>query len=97
MTLVDLFPDSTHVFDCGEIASDDQLIWRYAGANGLTIVSKDSDFQAMSFVLGHPPKVIRLRIGNCSTKEIEHLLRDFRDEIASFEVDADAGLLVLDR
>lgn len=94
--LRDLFPSSTHVFDCGDIAADDRLIWQYAVANGLTIVSKDSDFQAMSFVLGQPPKVIRLRIGNGPTNEIERLLRKAQDEVSRFESDAEAALLVLD-
>ena len=44
------------------------LIWNYARDNGLTIVSKDSDFHRMSFVLGAPPQVIWLRVGNCPTR-----------------------------
>ena len=94
--LRDLFAGSTHVFDCGDISADDRLVWRFAAANGLTIVSKDSDFQAMSFVLGQPPKVIRLRVGNGPTCEIEKLLRNAQVEVSRFESDAEAALLVLD-
>jgi len=56
--LTDVFPGSQHVFDVSSIASDDLLVWDFAKANDFTIISKDSDFHRMSFVLGAPPKVI---------------------------------------
>lgn len=94
--LRDVYPGSAHVFDCGEIAGDDRLVWRFAIDNGLTIVSKDSDFQAMSLLYGQPPKVIRLRVGNCGTRRIEDLLRASRRDIEEFLGDATLSLLVLD-
>jgi predicted nuclease of predicted toxin-antitoxin system len=36
---------------------------------------------------GFPPKVIWIRLGNCSTKTIESLLRDNYEAILSFEGD----------
>jgi predicted nuclease of predicted toxin-antitoxin system len=39
------------------------------------IVSKDTDMNNLSLVFGNPPKVIWLRLGNCSTLEVENLLR----------------------
>lgn len=33
-------------------------------------MSKDKDFYQRSVVSGHPPKVIHLRLGNCSVDEI---------------------------
>lgn len=94
--LCDIYAGSIHVFDCGEIAADDRLIWQFASARGLVIVSKDSDFQAMSLLLGHPPKVIRLRVGNCPSRFIENLLRKSRPDIDLFLSDASLSLLVLD-
>lgn len=65
--LADLYPDSAHVREVGLERADDDQVWRYAATRGLAIVSKDSDFRQMSFVRGHPPKVIWIRRGNCST------------------------------
>jgi predicted nuclease of predicted toxin-antitoxin system len=47
------------------LGADDQQIWEYARAQGLIIVSKDTDFRERSFVDGHPPKVIWLDVGVC--------------------------------
>ena len=82
--LADLFPDSIHVRDVGLKTAPDPLVWEYAKSNGLMIVSKDSDFHQRSFLYGFPPKVIRLRLGNCSTADVEHVLRTNFDTIKSF-------------
>ena len=49
--LRDVFPGSVHVSEVGNLAADDLSIWGHARDNGFTIVSKDSDFHRMSFVL----------------------------------------------
>jgi len=54
-SLADLFPDSEHVRNVGLKAVDDRLVWEYAAANDLLIVSKDSDFYQRSLLFGHPP------------------------------------------
>jgi len=72
--LADLFPDSTHVHECGLETADDSAIWCYAKDHGFTIVSKDSDFQDRSVLHGHPPKFVWVRAENCSTIDIESLL-----------------------
>ncbi len=51
--------------------ASDAEIWDYAGEAGFVIVSKDNDFQQMSFVFGSPPKVIWIRRGNCSVQETD--------------------------
>ena len=63
------YPGSTHVEDCGLLAAPDEQVWRFAQENGLTIVTKDSDFSERSVLDGCPPKVIWLRIGNCKTAQ----------------------------
>ena len=93
--LRDVFPGSAHVGDVGHLAADDLSIWYHARDNGFTIVSKDSDFHRMSFVLGAPPQVIWLRIGNCATAVVERVLRGRRQEIELFEK-SDAAFLVVD-
>ena len=40
---------------------------------GYTIVTKDADFRQRSFLLGPPPKVIWIGLGNCSTQRNRRL------------------------
>jgi predicted nuclease of predicted toxin-antitoxin system len=62
---------------------------------GLAIVSKDGDFHQRSFVRGPPPKVIWIRRGNCTTSEIEQILRARRQDLLDFGEAEDAAFLVL--
>lgn len=64
------FPDSAHVVTLGLSTATDASIYEHARDNGYAIVSKDSDFRQLSFVLGAPPKVIWLRVGNSSVTEL---------------------------
>lgn len=93
--LADLFPESRHVRDVCLTGQSDTLIWAHAAAHGFAIVSKDDDFHHLSFLKGPPPKVIALRIGNCTTGQIEKLLRSRHPDILRFSADTDAGLLLL--
>lgn len=93
--LADLYPDSAHVHECGLGSADDARIWDYAKQNGFTIVSKDSDFQDRSVLHGHPPKFIWVRAENCSTKEIENLLRTAVAIIRQFMDQVQDSYLVL--
>jgi predicted nuclease of predicted toxin-antitoxin system len=93
--IADLFPDSSHVHDCGLGALDDAQIWNFAAAQGFAIVSKDLDFYDRSILQGSPPKLIWLRMGNCSTSHIEGLLRTFSTAIHSFDADPSESLLML--
>jgi predicted nuclease of predicted toxin-antitoxin system len=94
-SLADIFPHSNHVRDVGLGSADDEAVWQYAAAEGFAIVSKDSDFHQLSFLRGHPPKVIWIRRGNCSTDEIESLLRAHEPDLRAFEHDPAASFLVL--
>lgn len=93
--LQDLFPGTAHVREFGLQSVDDEPIWRYAIEHGFAIASKDSDFRQRSFVLGAPPKVIWIRCGNCSTDEIERLIRARHPDIDTFEQDAEETFLVV--
>jgi predicted nuclease of predicted toxin-antitoxin system len=61
--LARLFPQSQHVFDTGlaRFASD-EAIWDYAKANGLTIVSADSDFLVLAEQRGRRQRSSEWRI-----------------------------------
>ncbi len=93
--LRDLFPNSLHVRDVGMKATIDPIVWDYAKDNDLTIVSKDSDMHDLSLVFGNPPKVIWLRLGNCSTLQVENLLRREFRAIELFYEDETLSLLAL--
>ena len=93
--LADVYPRSIHVRDVGLARADDLVVWQYAITRGLAIVSKDTDFHQLSFVLGPPPKVIWVRLGNCSTAQVAELLRIRQAEIHNFLSDSDAAFLVL--
>lgn len=70
-------------------------MWTFAHENGFTIVTRDADYQDLITLEGFPPKVIWIRRGNCSTSEIEALLRDGRDALQTLAGDDNAGLLTL--
>ena len=75
--------------------ASDSEIWNHAREAGFVIVSKDNDFQQMSFVFGSPPKVIWIRRGNCSVQETETILRSNSARIHEFEEDEVAAYFVL--
>ena len=54
---------------------EDQQVWQHAKTNDFTIVTKDGDYNELLILLGFPPKIIWIRRGNCSTNEIENILR----------------------
>lgn len=86
---------SLHVREVGLASATDDEIWRFARRHGLTIVSKDSDFHQRSLLFGQPPKVLWIRIGNCSTDEIFTVLRRHLGALLEFGADPEATLLTL--
>ena len=93
--MADLFPDSIHVRDVGMKATDDPVVWDHAKDNNFMIVSKDADMHDLSLVFGEPPKVVWLQLGNCSTRQVENLLRRDFDVIKLFYEDEHVSLLTL--
>ena len=84
-----------HVGDRGLAGCADRGIWRHAGDHGLVIVSKDEDFRRLGVLHGAPPKVIWIRLGNCSTADIIRLLRERPSEIDLFMGDEESTFLAL--
>ena len=95
LALYDLYPGSQSVSECGLRGASDIEVWQYALANEFAIVSKDSDFSQRSFLLGSPPKVIWLRLGNCTTTRIDFVLRNAAPRIHSFLSKSEESCLVL--
>ena len=91
--LEDLYPGSSHVLLLDlQLASDTQ-VWEYARQHNFVIVTQDSDFNERSLVYGYPPKIIWLRTGNTSTKNIKQLLRKHSQNILTFGKDKTLGCL----
>ncbi len=93
--LADLYPGSEHVRALGLVTATDAEIWEYGRQNGLAIVSKDSDFYYRSIRFGYPPKVVWIRVGNCSTTQVEALLRTRHADLLAFEQDPASAFLAL--
>ena len=93
--LIDLYPDSSHVFLVGLDRASDMAVWTYAQTNDYIIVTKDSDFSDVSVLRGFPPKVIWLRLGNCTTSDVERTLRRGYVAIDVFATDPTSGVLEL--
>ena len=93
--VLDLFPGSTHIKAHGLLQADDSAIWSFASQHGYTLVSKDSDFYQRALVVGAPPKVAFLRVGNCATTRIISLLRANADHIRALMNDSNADVLIL--
>ena len=93
--LADVYPECTHVHDIGMERASDTEVWRYAAEHGFTIVSKDSDFHQRSLLFGSPPKVVWLRIGNCSVAESAVALRERYIPVRRFVEESTADFLVV--
>lgn len=93
--LADLYPQSKHVVELGLERATDYQVWESAKMLGFTIVTKDSDFNDMVVLQGFPPKVIWVRLGNCTTHQVEQTLRNSVQIISAFIDNKDTGILEL--
>lgn len=93
--LSDLYPNSNHLELLGLGTANDALVWEHAKRDGFVVVTKDADFAELSVLRGFPPKVVWIRRGNCSTKDIEKLLREYSAEIEDLLTDTTSGILTL--
>jgi predicted nuclease of predicted toxin-antitoxin system len=93
--LGDLYPYSSHLFNLKLDTVDDFVVWEYAREHEFIIVTKDSDFSELNVIKGFPPKVIWIRIGNCTTNDVEHLIRSHTEEINIFGHESSLGILIL--
>jgi predicted nuclease of predicted toxin-antitoxin system len=62
-----------HVRDLDDEWTDGQ-VWDYAKAQGLTIVSKDTDFSDRVLLSDPPPRVIHIRLGNLRMREFHQAI-----------------------
>ncbi len=93
--LADLFPGALHVAQVGLDRASALAVWEYARIHDCALVTKDADFNDLSVLRGFPPKVLWLRLGNCTTDDIEQMLRRAHPEIVAFLSDPHLGVLEL--
>lgn len=93
--LADIYPGSVHVDRMGLPTAPDREVWNYARQHDYIVVTKDADFSELSLLLGFPPKVIWIRRGNCSTRDIEGLLRENYNAIAALSDAPNTGIITL--
>ena len=93
--LADAFPGTAHVRDVGLSGADDDAVWEHARAHGMAVASKDSDFHDRARLHGPPPRLVWIRRGNCSTRDVEALLRRHRAALERFAADPEAAVLEL--
>lgn len=90
-----LYPGISHVQSVGLDRATDEAVWKHAKQHNCIIVTKDSDFHERSILFGHPPKVIWIRRGNCSTRQIAQILRDHVADVQTLAADNEATFLIL--
>ncbi len=93
--LSNVYPECSHVQELGLDRSTDTEVWNYAAERGYTIVSKDADFHQRSLLLGAPPKVVWIRLGNCSVMDTANLLRERFIVIERFHAREETAFLAL--
>ena len=92
----ELFPGSAHVRSLGLQGADDRAIWAQAGREGFVVVTKDDDFREFPLLLGSPPKLVILALGNSTTSAIRELLVARQPELTQFAEDPIASILELE-
>ena len=90
------FSVCSHVSDFNlDEDTSDRAIWKFAIENGYMILTKDADYEALSRMLGCPPKVIQMICGNTSTIEIIKLIEKSALAIKQFHSDNELCLMYI--
>lgn len=93
--LKDVFPNSLHFRRDLGIGTSDERVWEFTAQRGLTLVTRDEDYERMSSLRGAPPKAVWIAMHNPTNAEIAVLLRAKADAIVRFQADPHSALLVL--
>lgn len=92
-----LYPETTHVILARLDRTADSDIWYWARLRGFTIATKNTDMVDLCVLRGAPPKVLWLRVGNCTTDLILDVIMRNQERIAAFEADPERVVLPLFR
>ncbi len=89
------YPGSSHVALVGLEQASDLEMWEFARANDYVIVTKDDDFSALSALRGHPPRIIKLTLGNSDNARVLAVLLTNSEQIAERFTDPAVALVEL--
>ena len=73
--------DAIHVLDVQMMEPSDSQIWDFSLKNELVIITKDDDFQLRASVTANHPRIVWVRIGNCSKKVLIAFFDQKWDEV----------------
>jgi predicted nuclease of predicted toxin-antitoxin system len=93
--LADVYPESTQTRLLNFGRTGDSELWFYARTHAYILVTKDRDIAELAVLRGAPPKVVWLRIGNCSAAAVESMLRRNYDAIEELVAAPDRVVLEL--
>ena len=89
------YPGSAHLRDAGLEGARDATVWAFAAEHGFVLVTKDEDFHRLSVLRGFPPKVVWVRLGNCTTAEVAALFERHREALTEFVAHPEIAFLAL--
>jgi predicted nuclease of predicted toxin-antitoxin system len=92
--LSERFPGTQHVTNIDLRGSSDSEILAFARTGEYVVATKDREFAAPSPLVGSP-KVVWLRLGNCTTADILDLLTTQASRLENFAESIEASLVVL--
>ena len=88
------FPEVEHVKTLGLLTANDFSIFMFARQNGYdAVLTLDEDYYNIQLTHGTPPKIIWLRVGNCSTNALAQVILDNADTIYGFLFDPELECL----
>lgn len=79
--LQERFPGSSQVALLGLEQADDLVLWEHARRRDFVLVSKDEDFKDLQTLHGSPPKVVLLKLGNCTNHQVLETLLQSADRV----------------
>ena len=88
----DSYPNAKQVRELGLENATDKEIFEFAKKYDNTIVTFDSDFFDLNTLYGFPPRIIWIRTGNTTTKNLEIILKD-KYELIKLFISEDYGCL----
>jgi predicted nuclease of predicted toxin-antitoxin system len=80
---------ATPVRELGLRDSDDGSIWNFAVAGDWVVVTKDEDFVVRCMSSANAPRVLWLRVGNCTNRVLFVLLEPLWEEIRKSVADGE--------
>jgi len=83
-----------HLLELNSIKLPDRQVWALASTRQDIIITKDGDFYERSLLLGKPPQVLLIPLGNCSNDDLLRHLNSYWKNIET-ELAAASRLIVI--